>query len=181
MTYLEWIASAFVGLRGSVRWHYNFDADIDSVGTIASVEVRRLSNAVIGSPDGPQYVATYVSGDSYSKEASRLNTIAHDHNCGGGVVLNNTRTQTGISFEMPHMSGARFYHPNCEYWMRGTSGDQSSRDTYKLTFNVHPSVRTHTDKINLHRYCCAGTDFSLSFFLNVPPLYYNPSMGGTPV
>jgi len=181
MTYLEWISAAFVGLRGSVRWHYNIDSDVDSVGVVSSVELRRLSNATLSSPDGPQYVVTYSPADTYSQQASRLNTLAHEHNGGGGIVLSNTRGQPGISFEMPHMSGARFYHPNPKYWSRGTQGDQSNRDTYKLSLSIKPSIRPNFQKTTLHRYCCAGTDFSLSFFLNVPPLYYNPSMGGNPV
>lgn len=179
MTYLGWIASAFVGMRGGVRWHYNIDCDGN--GPFSNVEIRRLSNAFIGFPDGPQYRSTYVTGDSYSKQASRVGLAAHEHNGGGGVIVNNMTVQPGISFEMPHMAASRFYHTNPYNYSRGIEGDQSYRDTYKMSVTVRPSTRINTPNTMLNRYCCAGTDFSLSFFLNVPPLYYNPAMGGTPV
>jgi hypothetical protein len=179
MTYLEWISSAFVGMRGSVRWHYNIDCDGN--GPFSNVEVRRLSNALIGAPDGPQYVTTYIGADSYSKQASRWALAGHEHNGGGGIIVNNMNVQPGISFEMPHMAASRFYHPNPNYYSRGVQGDQSFRDTYKVTISTRPSTRVNTPNTVLHRYCCAGTDFSLSFFLNVPPLYYNTGMGNTPV
>lgn len=179
MTYLGWIASAFVGMRGGVRWHYNIDCDGN--GPFSNVEIRRLSNALIGAPDGPQYISTYVSGDTYSKQASRMALAPHEHNGGGGVIVNNMTVQPGISFEMPHMAASRFYHTNPYNYARGIGGDQSDRDTYKTSITVRPSTRVNTPNTMLNRYCCAGTDFSLSFFLNVPPLYYNPAMGGTPV
>lgn len=178
MTTLEWITSPFVGMRGSVRWHYNVDSD--AAGQLAAVEVRRLSNNLV-TTTGPQYVATCVSGANYSANAKGLNTIAHEHNGGGGIVLNNTHTQTGISFELPQMAPTRFYYTNPNYWSRGTTNDQSQYDTYKLSIPVHPQTVHNVAWMTLSRYCCAGTDFSVSFFLNVPPLYYNASMGNTPV
>lgn len=178
MTTLEWVTSAFVGMRGGVRWHYNFDSD--SIGSTASVEFRRLSNYNL-SGNGLSYTSTYVTGDSFSKEASRLNTIPHEHNASGGVVVNNTSVQPGISLEMPMMTGTRFYYTNPNYWLNGTFDDGSFNDVYKMSLAVHPAARSNTTLMTMHRYCCAGTDFSVSFFLNVPPLYFNNAMGNTPV
>lgn len=178
MTTLEWVTAAFVGMRGSVRWHYNLDTD--SAGAISSVEVRRLSNYNL-TGTGLGYVSTYVTGDTFSQEASKLNTLPHEHNGSGGVVVNNLNTQTGISFEMPQMAGTRFYYTNPNLWANGSYVDGSYYDTYKMSVVVHPQARPRTNLMTMHRYCCAGTDFSVSFFLNVPPLYINTGMGTVPV
>ncbi len=179
MSHLEWIASAFVACRGSVRWHYNFHCPAKQ---LTEVSVRRMTDLPIGAPYYPRYSTTRLPGDSFSVSGSKLNRLEYQHNALAGVVVNNLETQTGISFELPMMTNSRFIVPNPAQW-NDVSGDYSFyADTYIVSADVKPESygATALQSLTVARYASIGTDFTLSFFLNVPPLYYNPGMGLDP-
>jgi hypothetical protein len=179
MTLLEWISVPFIACRGSVRWHYNFNCPQKQ---LCDVSVRRLTDAPLGAPFYPQYATTKLASDSFSSCGRKMNRLGHQHNGASGIVVNNLETQTGVSFEMPMMTNSRFIVPNPAQW-NTPNGDYSLyADTYHVSMDVKPKFYDGTTLQNLsvNRYVCAGTDYTVSFFINVPPLHYNGNMGGTP-
>jgi len=179
MSTLEWISCAFVACRGAVRWHYNFNCPAQ---LLQDVSVRRLTDTVIGSPYYPQYSTTRLPTDSFSVSGRKLNTLLYQGNAGAGVVVNNLQTQTGISFELPMMTNSRFIVPNPGQW-NTPAGDYSLySDVYLVSAEVKPESygATALQNLTVSRYASAGTDYTVCFFLNVPPLFYNGNAGTVP-
>lgn len=165
-SYLNWIAPAFIGRRGSVEWTVNFDGSSNA----GSMRVYRLADPGSYSSrsvnSGTPTVTSYVN-------AFMRNTISTGSGSGGQIATNQN-TQSTVSFAMPMISPYSFkttapssyaVYPNA-----GGGEDNVMLEIYKPV----GSTRAGT----LYYYASAGTDFNLLFFCNVPTMYlYNVSPG----
>lgn len=180
MTPMAWIAAAFVGSRGSIRWHYNL---VNSGPNVAnSIQVVRRTATLSGTQQYLEgnYLAlasAATTSKSIAKKPSWTNNFIRGTE---GVVLTNALTQAGVSVEYPMMSKYLFQNCNPTTYLLGNSYDDTDSDTYMILVNTNPAS-ANLANCTLERYCAAGTDFTLHFFLNSPNMYYNANAGGTPV
>jgi len=175
-THLAWVSAAYVALRGSVRWHYNFE---NAGGFVPnSTSVTRVTTTIPGT--APVY-ATRVASATTSRSIANSGYWASDPYGMSGTVLTNAVTQTGVSVEMPMMTNYKFQNANPTVWHAGDSKDFSYVDTYNMSVVVHPAASNILPGAVIQRYVAAGTDFNLHFFLNAPNVKYCATIGVVPV
>lgn len=175
MTYFAWVAPCFLGLRGSMRWHYNVISDRSNGPN--SIAVYRDPGVTGAAQSTVILVSSSATGPS-TVAGAVFNTLVNYGS--SGVALTNAETQTGLSVEMPYMIPFKFVLNDFSQWAFGQSADKSNADLYKVIVRRVPtSIVSNTDF--LERYASIGTDFNAHFFLSVPTLYYNPSTGSIPV
>lgn len=173
MTHFSWIIPCFLGLRGSVRWHFNvinhYEHGPDSVA------VYRDPGVVVTTPS----LVSLVSSTSTTENLYSSNVFNRLVNSGSsGVALTNYESQTGLSVEMPYMIPYKFYVNNWTTWHCGSSTDKSNADGYKVIIRINEN--NANQDMALERYSSIGTDFNAHFFLCVPTMFYNPSAGLVP-
>lgn len=166
----SWLAPAFAGVRGSMMWHYNFLNQ--SAGTFAQHAVKVTRN-----PHGDQ--SNYV-GRSYYTQATKTGVndasfyLANCTRSGGGTALTNTITNAGVSVSLPNYSQALMQSTDAT---AATSPDRtilttaSDQDYATLEVLLHPAQGQTTRCATIEKYCAAGTDLSLNYFINVPVWY----------
>lgn len=181
MTPMNWFAPAYLANRGSVRWHYNVANTGGVVPT--SVSITRVADVPLVAND----VSLEGGYKTYSAAASTLSTARYnDVNAttsvgASGMFLTNSLTQAGVGVEYPMMSEYTFGFNKQDNWLLGVADDGSDVDNYEIAVPVNPATAVTYSGITIERFVSAGTDFSLAFFLNAPIIYYNPSLGTTPV
>lgn len=177
-TPLSWITPMYVARRGSIQWHYHFN---DFYELVSKFKVTRL-NAPIGG-NSTQLIGEmrpFVVSSSQTRNVTALAMRTYNSNSFKGVVMTDSKVSPAISIEMPQMSRFRFQWTDPEFSLIGNSNDGSNSDTYK----VEAFLDTIADKnaaTFVERYCNAGTDYSLSFFLCAPHMCYCTSAGDSPV
>jgi len=173
MTPFAWIMPCFLGLRGSMRWHFNA-INHESHGP-DSLGVWRNPGVTIVAPSTNSIIpSTSTTRTLYAN--SQFNNISNSGSA--GLALTNYEGQPGLTCEMPYMIPYKFYLNNWFSWAVGSSTDKSNADGYQVI------MRTNNNNANqdmaMERYSSIGTDFNAHFFLCVPTLYYNPNMGALP-
>lgn len=179
MSPLVWIASAFMLQRGGVRWHFNTNC---TASALQSVHInRRIQSTSIGdvSFEG-RYISLATSGVTSRSIAKKADWATFNQRGASGVVVSNTVTQSGIGVEFPMMTNCLFEYANPVYNTRGAAIDGSNLNTYSGAIRFRPTL-TNVNYMSVERFACAGTDFTLHFFLSAPTIYYNPAAGNVPV
>lgn len=162
-TLLQFLGSAFVGYRGSIRWmvdasqsdyseHFlgNFDDD-----NLQETEYYPIPSGAYGSPE---WRASILDG---MKRTTGYN----------GMTLESTSVQPVISAELPFYSNLRF-NP-CR-----VRQDLDVADGFQLKMTYTALMTKTTDKWNpsVAFYCAAGEDFNFLCFVGVPKYYYYGSI-----
>jgi len=167
-TPLSWFSPAFIATRGAIRWHYLVNINCDAAGFVpVDVDITRGTNSVVTGSN--QLIIQDISstleafrGDTKWKGAS-------------GTALTHQITQSGVSVEMPMNSQYKFTYTLPTMSTIGSQTDGTEYDTYRMRVTMGRNNSASSTAIT--RYVCAGTDYGLHFYLGVPVLYYNPSMG----
>lgn len=167
LTLFTYITSAFVGIRGGMRWKINAlgPSPVDDIEVHRSVRTRDSANfREVTLYDGDQSLSTVASGMVASGISS------------AGYGLTNARTQSGLEVELPYYSRFRFHSTDPTHYS-GYSYDESNRDSMFVRQRLYTNgVRAHSLGLDMH--CATGEDFNAFFFLNTPPLYeYTNSTG----
>jgi hypothetical protein len=167
------LVPCFVGMRGSMRWQYNFDLAGSTTTTLNTVRVDRETAGVPRQGGG-------------NIQLFGIDIVGSDWNVGGtpfvfqgqpqgsaGQSLNNTRTQTGIAVECPHYYRTRFVGTNVRHYVVGDSADDTDKESYQVRVLLKQPSTTISPGHNIvmQRHYCVGTDFTTFFFLAVPILY----------
>lgn len=184
MTPLAWFAPAFVASRGSVRWHFNL---VNPEGSLPhNISVSRCVRRTI-SANSQGLELFYQSGASSAAAGSQSKIKggmwnAYDIYQGmSGLAMTNPITQTGMSVELPMMTNFLYQYTDPSDTLAGNPDDGSYVDTYRVDIDIHPAANAGAfQRCQLFRYVAAGTDYTLHYFLNVPVVYFNAGMGGTP-
>lgn len=175
MVPLSWVSPAFIGNRGSIRWHYNmYQITGAETQPMTMITVARGRTAVTSANQQTVSLANPSGFAKVNMDLWKYDVI--EKGC-SGLCVTNQMTQTGVSVEMPMNTNHKFCFNVPSYSVTGTVTDGSNVDTYCVSAFVDPSSVATTAYVT--RYVCAGTDFNLHFFLNVPVLYYNAGMGST--
>ncbi len=169
MTHLNWLAPAFVGMRGSVMNHFNVVSQSD----IGTVRVDR--NNTFGNTN--QVTVTPINKGTTSEEARNYrNTVQVGI---GGIALTNQGTQSGLSVQCPNYNAFKFQPTTPGNITSAPTADQERTDTYSLTIvGMGTSAAPSGKNTYVERYVSIGTDFSLHYFLNAPSFYVYPSIPG---
>jgi len=172
-TFYNWIAPSFVGVRGSMMWHYNVWNQSAGTTTPYSVRVNRTTN-VAGTLRNT-YIQSTKTG---ANDASFWITRAAD--TGNGSALVNTSTQAGLSVAIPNYAHTLFVSTEAsQYTIPSGNSVTNAKDIdgAELLVMLHPSQGQTTRCLSIEKWCGAGTDISLNYFINVPVWY---SYRGTP-
>lgn len=158
-----WIGRAFVGMRGSMTWHYN----VDTTGTdkvLGSVKVLRNFNPInTGNYYEDNVLTTAISYDKVAAfYAARPGS--------SGTSLTNQNTCTSVQVVVPDYNHARFHWVDPASGSLGQAADGSAYQNFCLQLQLMPSASTKTvDNIRIDKYYAIGPDFTFFFFLCAPP------------
>lgn len=173
----NWLASCFVGRRGSMIWHYNVDSGLYNS---SSVRLERLITPITSANFDNVLTQNFV--DSTSAEmrffATFDNSLPRYGTGLGGVSLTDQNTQAGLSVLLPMYNNYRFEFNTPQRNNYGSATDGSD----SVTFDLTTTVRRYADigaanSLVSYKYQSIGTDFTFLFFLNIPTynVYGNPS------
>ncbi len=157
------ITNCFLGQRGSMHWHYNWDGpqDVTMRATRSTVD---LSLNTFG----------YAGGTVSSTGVGQLITYNNVISSTAGAAITNQKTQSALSIGNPNYTVFKFQSTDPLNATRPvTSGgryDGSIYEGLRLELNSYGSV-TNLTTGRLERYCAIGTDYTPLFFLNCPSLY----------
>lgn len=165
------IGSCYLGYKGSVNVTLNMD---QTLGTnfMDTMAVRRLPRGETLTLSLRQpWLARYASDNlAYSVLArtdnSRLNSGIE------GMALTNTRTNAGLSVQLPYYSSSSFQLMDVlsEYSNTDLLTDRNN-DWWQIEWRTNKSNTTNWFVgNNLQTYYASGPDFDLFFFINVPIL-----------
>ncbi|APG76832.1 hypothetical protein 2 [Beihai picorna-like virus 43] len=169
-TPLNWIRMAFLGSRGSVIWHYNWDSRTPLKNLVAYR--KHLDTGSITTRSTTLSVANTLSTDNVRK------LITGQFKLGSGASVMNQLTQTGMSILAPMYNNHRFVFNRASTATQGSSEDGSQSDVlYCDATTIDPSANVDVD---LFQYVCAGTDYTPVYFNNVPTIYAISSIPNVP-
>lgn len=178
---IDWILNMFVGVRGSVNWHFNVIAGRDDVQSF-SVE-RHFADPLI-TPDDQfrnafSRLLTLDTPSSLSRDSGFGNTSTYSRTAKGqsGMSLTNPTGQPALSVNVPQYQNVRF----TPAWFKRRSTDlvndrfQSENIAVYTSFWNQQTLTAGSAWPVLHAYASAGTDFQPIQFL-CTPRFWNVSL-----
>lgn len=156
---ITWMAMCFVGIRGSMHYHYNQQDTVDFADVLVS---RMLTN---GSKSFS--VSTSILGEA--------NDQPYPSTINSGCMLQNEKTQNGVSFTVPFMNKYKFTPCGATYLGIGNSTKYHLiENNYIVQYRACNRDLPDDYQVQARVYAGAGTDFTLLNFIGVPPKYqYN--------
>jgi hypothetical protein len=144
-----------MGIRGSMHYNYNQQDSFD----YADVNVHRM--LARGSKAN-------LIGNTYLEE---VNDKAYIGTINSGMMLQNEKTQNGVSFTVPYMSRCKFLQTDSRLLGAGVGNtpDQSDNN-YIVQYRTSTRGLDAEHAISTRVYAGAGTDFQLLNFVGVPPI-----------
>lgn len=164
---IDFISSCFAARRGSITHHFNINAGKTPMGY--------LSCAYAVTP----HLNSFWNGSSLVTTTSTVSTLTKSvggvlDNGASGCDMTTGFVMPAMSVMVPHNTFARFMNTNPKYSVEGAAADGTDNMTLKATFTTRDAVLTQVlDYIQI------GTDYSVSYFINVPPLYRYSALPGT--
>lgn len=160
--FFNYIASAYVGVKGSFNWTYN----LENTEPNAHLRVIRLPEATL-SASAMGSVGTPLTS------RSTVDNFIYKYSFGGsaGSSLTSQYTNSGLNVQVPMYTNYRFQTTCPANITAPTSTDGGNTCAHAVeyvTTDVTPNVNANA---RLWTYCGAGTDMNLYFFLNVPSMF----------
>ena len=176
-TPFTWIVPCYLGMRGSMIWHYNaVSHTLEGSKALGTVRLDRRSGSVGTEIVSGVLVTKSASVVTYTNNSTNQLPRFYSINVGsgiGGMSLTNQLTQAGISVLKPHYNAKRFIAADPAYWRRGRAAEESSFHVYQLEIPMHVGLNPNLhSRITLEKYHSIGTDFSVFFFLGAPAIYW---------
>lgn len=168
---LDSIGSCFLGYKGSVNVTVNIDQTRSS-GPCDTLQVRRLSRGEQLTDIQRRPNVQFYANETLSVDASTRADNAQVRGGIAGMALTNTRTNAGLSVQLPYYSAASFQlmDLNSEQTNTDLLTDRDN-DWWQVEWRVNKSNSTGWFiGNNLQSYYSSGPDFDLFFFINVPIL-----------
>jgi hypothetical protein len=167
-TVFNWIAPAFLGMKGSTFWHLNFECP-------TPINFAQVTRVPSDTGNALRQTVSTAAGPASANAAWLMNQIPST--CGGGAIVN-TLTNAGLSVSCPNYTNALFQYT--DQWLTASpwSQDGLSGDNLLLTVSTNNSSVSNSTQLKTFKYFAVGTDFNLYFFLCTPSFQY---YGSTPV
>ncbi len=160
-TAFQVVVNCFIGQRGSIHWHYNWD------GPDVTMRATRLNSAPSPAVGYSGYLKGSMSYNQWALTRSQFGT-------GAGTALTNQKTQSGLSISVPNYTVFKFQSTDPRNstapTTTGSRYDGSCYEGVALEINSDATV-TNLNKGRLERYFAIGTDYTPLFFLNCPSQY----------
>lgn len=156
----SWMQTCFVGMRGSMIWHYCGLHDEQ----IPTMKVCRITETTVSTRANLRALTSDILATSYSGSAK----VSIENGAGlSGQSLVHQATQAGLSVLYPQYTKFRFVSASPTYSTYGIAKDDTINEKFELTV-VNPNNGRFS---GYDRYCSIGPDFNFFFFVNVPPRY----------
>lgn len=165
LTPLRFIASGYVGWRGSVRWkvanEYANCCGIYRTG----VGITRFSGCT------PANIAEVTAvEDTNLGRQQRIIGFDESLNFSEGGQYTHGQVEPIISFEVPFYSSKRFL-PARSLTSFEPSVDTVYKPCWKMSFEVGTTATAVTSQVQHLLFCAAGEDFNLGMFIGAPIVY----------
>jgi hypothetical protein len=158
-TYLNWIATCFVGWRGSINWTLNQGSGKQS----SSFKAYRISSKTSNANQN-------TLAANYTRDANvATNTLKNTNSGNQGLALTSQQTRMGLNVSIPFYSPVKFLVMNPSEMNKPTSlGYSYSFWGTEIDWNGEYDPNDIGPSMKVDRYVSAGPDFQLLFFLNCP-------------
>ena len=168
------LSNCFVGQRGSMHWHYNWQGPVP-VSMFAQRNTRQMT----------QISASYGAGSGATTSLLAYNMLSGRGLTQAGTSNTNQLTNAGLSVSYPNYTAFKFVstNPSAGSSPSGTGSaayDGSVFDTAIVGVSID-ATQSNPNSGRLERYCGIGTDYNLHFFLNCPSMYSCDYYSLTPV
>jgi hypothetical protein len=165
------IGSCFIGYKGSVNVTVNVDQPRDTTD-LDTLSVYRLQNAdaLVAASRVPT-VAT-IARPSVTNSVNARTDVTFVDSGRAGTALTNTKTNAGMSVQLPFYSAAGFslMNPYNEYNNQDTLTD-CDNDWWRIEWRYNKSnATTSADGAVTSVYYATGPDFDFVYFINIPVL-----------
>lgn len=161
----HFLANCFVGQRGSMHWHYNWEGPTD-----VTLRVSRRVNSTTVTQLG------YYGATAGTQSANALTLSKASQYTSGGTAVTNQITTAGLSVSVPNYTVFKFQSTDpLSATSPPNSGGRYDGSNYEFV-SVEIDNNGAVDDLSrgrLERYASVGTDYSLYFFLNCPSLRSN--------
>lgn len=161
-TLLNYLAPAFLAMRGSIRWKYTQVADSP---TETNIQVTR---GFIPGPIGASLVRRIdTSADTFAKQAQDATFLPYTLN---GTAITTKEINPCIEYELPFYEPYRFAVAKDPYAKAADPKYSVLGNRHIITSNLLlPGTEYRASN---ERYVSVGEDFQLMLFQGCPPLYF---------
>lgn len=169
---LHTIGQCFIGYKGSVNVTANLDQTLGSICDTMYIERTPFGDALPSASRRPFITTLTLAANTTAANMDFLNrNVPSGRN---GRALTNTRTNTGLSANLPYYSGSGFQIMDLskEYNNQDRLTD-SDNDWWRLVFRYNRAASNGAltlDGSLMSVYYGTGPDFDLVYFINVPIL-----------
>lgn len=161
-TAYTWMAPAFIGQRGSMKYRVNVKGPAD----VADLQVSRESDTLTTTHFSSEFIVPGVSPNEFQWRSSLYNKQRGMT----GKSLTNQKTQTGMAVEIPLYSNHRML--STVGGGIGQTYDGSRNDSLVVNFSTRPA-ETSSDSSDyvVDLMYAVGTDFTFFFYINAPVVH----------
>jgi hypothetical protein len=164
------VAMCFIGFKGSVNVTLNVDGSERVYPTLGVG--RTQQGSLLSSTLRKPRTTSYVSTDNTNTKARKY--ILRDSGA-AGLAITNTRTNTGLSVNLPFYSSSGFHVVDPDGYYNNQDDVTSANDDWWLaTASCTTFAATDLDNTLVNVYYGSGPDFNTVFFINVPILVRMP-------
>ena len=160
------ISICFVGMRGSMIWHYNVDSRGGTDGPVQTAIVRRIRSLY------PSQIVTHETNSTNSNNIKKFFTDSCSSGA-GGMHMTNQVTQAGLSALLPQYNPYRMVSAAVGGHSKGQEMDDTDTESFQLELLYKPATdSTGPGSTIVSRYASIGTDFNLFFFRCIPTIWW---------
>ncbi len=179
---LTWFTPCFVGYKGSANITANvINTSPVSNGFVDHMSVKRASKyGITNSTARRPYVARFRVDETISNYGSvnaRQALLADKESGYSGMALTNTRTNTGLSANLPYYSPASFFMSDLGANYSNTETLTGSNEDWWLVKATQVTETSSVTFPHIELYYSSGPDFNVFFFINTPTLYHYSYIG----
>lgn len=167
-TPMTWFDQCFVGVRGSINWHFNpiTNDPIQYVSaTRQTTNDNTLSKAGYYSTNAP-ISATTDAAKALMADGSLLNSGFT------GTTATNQRVQSTLSANVPMYSMHKFQEASPVYRTLGRTSTDTDHDILYFSAATRSNGDGDQGTFMTQAFVSAGPDYTPVFFLNVPTMHY---------
>jgi hypothetical protein len=153
---ITWMAMCYAGVRGSMHYHYNQIGERDFADVVATRSLTNISK----------------SNSVKCTDIEEANDIPLKSTINSGCMLQNEKTQNGVSFTVPFMNKYKFTPAGSNYLGVGNSTKYHLiENNYAVQYRSSDESIPSGYQVQARVYAGIGTDFTLLNFIGVPPKY----------
>lgn len=160
-TLMTYLTPAYVARRGSIRYKSVFSASTD-----ARLQLMQVTRSATGA----SYESTSVNINSGTTVLSDRSYRQLYRNGFGGMQATHGTQNPVLEFEVPYQTPVRFSFAR----KRNYTTDNFGENAFLLETVVSTSTDVRANSIV--NYVAAGEDFSLSFYIGPPVIYFTPDV-----